>query len=288
VIPKVVWTYWEGPKPPYIEYCLDTITSMSGVKVVVLNKDTVDNYVSNGVLHKNYRNVTNLAQKSDAIRLALLWEHGGAWIDADTLIIRDYSHLFEGDCDCSLMRWGHNNSILNGYIFAAKRSKLMEECLLDVNNRLVANKDYYASSSGCAFGEDIINFQSNRLDINVRSISLNTFLPVPFPTYPTAWCDNTCIINAIRPTTVAIGLNNSHMPPGTSRISVDKIMASNNLLGSVFRLSRGYMSYKHLTKEKRPCLTPVRTAEASAKQLSARTTQQRQSTTAKRATSLRT
>ena len=57
----------------------------------VLNKETVKEYIED--LH--FSKETRLAHQSDVIRLSLLYQYGGIWIDATTLLYTNLEWLEE-------------------------------------------------------------------------------------------------------------------------------------------------------------------------------------------------
>jgi len=83
-----IWTYWEGPRPPWINLCLRTIErNIPGVEVLTPESwaamyDGRD--VPRETLDRQRPNV-----KSDFIRAWLLHHIGGIWIDADAIVFRD-------------------------------------------------------------------------------------------------------------------------------------------------------------------------------------------------------
>lgn len=83
-----IWTYWEGPRPPWINLCLRTIErNIPGVEVLTPESwaamyDGRD--VPRETLDRQRPNV-----KSDFIRAWLLHRIGGIWIDADAIVFRD-------------------------------------------------------------------------------------------------------------------------------------------------------------------------------------------------------
>ena len=75
-----VFTFWEGPKPAYIDLCLKTWK----FPYVVLNYDNLKNYTDFDV-HKT--NKFTLPQIADCIRVHALRDSGGCWLDADTIML---------------------------------------------------------------------------------------------------------------------------------------------------------------------------------------------------------
>jgi len=83
-----VWTYWEGPKPPWIRLCLRTIrrhipaVQILGPRCFRDLYDEID--VPWATITAQRPNV-----KSDFLRAYLLHSVGGIWIDADAIAFRD-------------------------------------------------------------------------------------------------------------------------------------------------------------------------------------------------------
>lgn len=75
-----VYTFWEGQMPAYIDLCLKTWQ----VPYTVLNYNNLRNYIA--VDMKPVKRFT-LPQIADFVRVHVLEEHGGYWLDADTIMI---------------------------------------------------------------------------------------------------------------------------------------------------------------------------------------------------------
>lgn len=88
-----VWSYWEGPRKPWIEACFATmrqhipqvqiLDQFSWLKLRPLCDPAPT--INLDHLAPNHR--------SDYIRVALLLTYGGWWIDADTLVMRNMDKL---------------------------------------------------------------------------------------------------------------------------------------------------------------------------------------------------
>jgi SAM-dependent methyltransferase len=84
-----VWSYWEGPCSPLIELCLTTLARHAQARI--LDRDGFE------ALWKFDRDLPidelYVAHRADFIRAYLLRFHGGVWLDADCLVLRDLSSL---------------------------------------------------------------------------------------------------------------------------------------------------------------------------------------------------
>jgi hypothetical protein len=88
-----VYTYWEGPKPPWIELCLETIVrNIPGVQV--LDKRSWHQIYDGALLSRAMFDRLTPNQQSDWVRAWLLSQRGGMWIDADAIVFRDIRPLF--------------------------------------------------------------------------------------------------------------------------------------------------------------------------------------------------
>jgi hypothetical protein len=87
-----VWTYWEGPCPDWIEACLRTFRKHIP-EIRILDPESFEN------LRHNDQDINLkpllVAQRADFIRAYLLTHFGGLWIDADCLLMRRPTQIFE-------------------------------------------------------------------------------------------------------------------------------------------------------------------------------------------------
>ncbi|MBF8669931.1 hypothetical protein IR012_10085 [Pseudomonas putida] len=100
-------TYWEHapgqPIPPYVALALVSMRRALGDRLLLLTPRTVDNYLGPDILERHWAfeplafslaaGVEDIIAKSDFIRMAFVHRHGGAWVDADTLFLRDPSKV---------------------------------------------------------------------------------------------------------------------------------------------------------------------------------------------------
>ncbi|MDY3350458.1 capsular polysaccharide synthesis protein [Riemerella anatipestifer] len=91
-IPKKIWVYWESSEPsPIVEICLKQIRKLNkGYELMVLNSSNLVSFLPDIL---PFREDLPFANYSDIIRLNLLYEYGGIWIDASTLLTEDFSWL---------------------------------------------------------------------------------------------------------------------------------------------------------------------------------------------------
>lgn len=89
---RTIWLFWEGPRPPYIQLCLDTILHFHpGARL--LDRRGFD------ALWRHDRDlpIDSLALNhlSDYVRAYLLAHHGGLYLDADCIVLRPLDALLD-------------------------------------------------------------------------------------------------------------------------------------------------------------------------------------------------
>lgn len=88
-----IFTFWEGELPAYIELCMRTWK----FSYTVLNYDNLHKYTSFDISSaKRF----SLPQIADCVRVHVLRDNGGYWLDADTIMLGDLpSENVIGDID---------------------------------------------------------------------------------------------------------------------------------------------------------------------------------------------
>lgn len=79
----MIFTFWEGVMPAYIKLCLETWK----MPYVILNYTNLHNYTDFVVTPKLTQ--YTLPMIADCIRVHVLRDQGGYWLDADTIILGD-------------------------------------------------------------------------------------------------------------------------------------------------------------------------------------------------------
>ena len=131
-----VWTYWEGPIPPHIQVCLDSMQKVLGQSLTILNPDTAEEAVGNN-LNPNWTKLSQPALRADALRAALLSIYGGWWWDADTVALKKPDCLsIEGASSLYTVWTKLPIRVLNGYIWFTENSPIAAKWLDSVNTAL--------------------------------------------------------------------------------------------------------------------------------------------------------
>lgn len=92
---NTVWLYWENhyssSMPAYLELCLETIRRQAGdARVIVVSPENLWRYIAPDSMPARYAALSP-NHKSDYLRVRLLHDYGGMWIDIDTVAFESLS-----------------------------------------------------------------------------------------------------------------------------------------------------------------------------------------------------
>ena len=235
-----IFTYWEGPKPPYIELCLESIKKINkqcDVHIVTpknihyyLNHDEIDHEILKNPLLKR-------AQKVDYIRILLIHKFGGMWLDADTIAIKDL-YEFERcfiDYDFCYMKWD-DGRILNGYFYCKEKSELTNEWI-----NMIHVKRNLKHFTWTEFGEKITSVLIKNPKFKSRQLNRSIFIPINFDKNPRLFFDSNKIQSYINSKTFCVALNHSWFvdhTPNFVEMSLDEIETKNNIMGLLIKQTR--------------------------------------------------
>lgn len=92
-IPKAIWMYWDDDlRPELIQASIDRITKLNPTySVRVLSHSTLKDFLPDLIFDEHI--YLPIANKSDIIRLNLLYKYGGIWLDSSVLFFEDLSWL---------------------------------------------------------------------------------------------------------------------------------------------------------------------------------------------------
>lgn len=93
-IPETVWTFWNSDRrTPLIDVCLQQVRSLlPDYEINILSFENLRNFLPN---IPEYRKELPLANYSDLIRLSLLKEYGGIWMDASILLTQNLDWIYK-------------------------------------------------------------------------------------------------------------------------------------------------------------------------------------------------
>ena len=164
-IPKIVHQIWIGEnKRP--DVWMDTVKKFSNdygyeyklwdnTNVNTLNLINKQYYDIEPQLHMNNK---NYQLKSDILRYEILYNYGGIYIDADTVItngekLNSIINEFSNDVGFG---WEKDNTLIaNGIIFSVKNGQFMKDCIDRIKNRDLTKLPYI--STGPNYVTDLYN-----------------------------------------------------------------------------------------------------------------------------------
>ena len=158
-----IWMYWENingrNKPSFLNLCYKTVEyhCKDRFNIKLLDEKTIHNYLKNIPLDLD--KYLSIQQKVDYYRYKLLYDYGGIWVDADTIILKDLYPLIEKLKQYDFVGFGcHFKNTerckKSGYPYPAnwvmssrKGGKLMKICVdgceENINKKEILKKKYH-------------------------------------------------------------------------------------------------------------------------------------------------
>lgn len=92
-IPKLIWLYWEGDVPLFVENCIENIKQRNTDYMVhFLTPKTVNQFIQ---IDFDALNIHLPQHKADLIRFKLLHVYGGIWLDASIIVYESLDWIQE-------------------------------------------------------------------------------------------------------------------------------------------------------------------------------------------------
>ena len=169
-IPNNVWLYWENKEnsvmPTYIRMCHESVIKNRGkeLNVTILNENNIRKYLP--YLREDINDLS-IPQKADYIRLAILNEYGGIWLDSDIIVLKPLSPFLEKlknydyvgfGCHgfyCTKTKNGYGNPA-NWAMISRKGGLLIKSCLKAANNILDSNINLSYNRNYHKMGRELI------------------------------------------------------------------------------------------------------------------------------------
>ena len=147
--------------PCIIEKCFSIMKKKLN-NIIFIDNTNVLEYISN---LENCDYIQHIAQKVDYYRAKLLYENGGMWIDADTIVLRNFDDLIckfintDFDLGCSITELNQNTPNVNiQYILAKKNSSICKEWYLQQEKKIKNKEELkWADLGGFLLGNIIKN-----------------------------------------------------------------------------------------------------------------------------------
>jgi hypothetical protein len=167
---RVVFTFWEPRTKlvPYLELCRRTWEkNLYDYAIVVLDYSNIDDYLPAGTYDMALLRQLTLPQQKDAISVAVLKEHGGVFMDIDTLVFKDLLPIVSRLEDTEVVMFGTHLAFLaarpNSKVFAPWLERIREKMAKIARENITADVipwDYIGNSTLSAAMDDILNSTS--------------------------------------------------------------------------------------------------------------------------------
>ena len=106
---KTIYSFWEpnGSMTPYLKLCRRTWErNIPDYKIIFLNYSNIGLYLPKGTYDMTVLSRLTLMMQKDAIMVAVLKEHGGVFMDADTMVTGDIARLVRMLRDTEVVMFG--------------------------------------------------------------------------------------------------------------------------------------------------------------------------------------
>lgn len=138
-IPKVIHYCWFGknPKPPLIQKCMDSWKQvLPEYEIIEWNEDNFD-VAENQYAKEAYEN-KKWAFVTDYVRLKVLYEHGGIYLDSDVEILKPIDRFLKDD---SFSGFESKDMVPTAIMGSKPHSKFIKELLSYYDNKSFLNSD---------------------------------------------------------------------------------------------------------------------------------------------------
>src|SRR5271157_214569 len=241
-----VWTYWEGPCPDYIQMGLESIQRWCNARV--LDRQGFDE------LWREDRDLPidtlYVAQRADFIRVYLLLHYGGAWIDADCVVLKSIAPLAAPLATCDLVAYREpQGTITNNFLIANAQSAIMRSYYAAVVSHLREQRPI----SWLAIGSVPLTAAIQKYPMAAQLLPSETIMPI-------SWTESRRFLEQVpqnalddalhgngtlhNPRATCYMLSNHSMPEVVKTMSRTEILTSTTFLNYLFRLALAGVAFE--------------------------------------------
>lgn len=180
-----VFTYWEGNKPAYITLCHKTLAVNNPGFKIYTPEDIEQMECMKEYVNDPYYKALMPAHRADIIRIKVLEQFGGVWIDSDFIAMNSFSNLIESATrQHALYYYRDSWQATNGILIAPPQHSMIIEwsrkidCVYSNLKRL--NRIPNPENEWCSFGADqlkvcIDNAIENHKDLGWDRVQLISY-----------------------------------------------------------------------------------------------------------------
>lgn len=214
-----VFTFWEGEMPAYIKLCMKSWN----FPFVLLNYDNVNEYTN---LQLDKIKKYDLPIQADIIRVHVLRDNGGYWLDADTIVVNGLpkENIFGYDIE-------NREKISIGFLKTEKQSKWFKDWA-EYQRKIYMNEmkpqtNRFWACMGNDFIDDYVKQNTNIL-IGDKSLCLPEHYMIDdnddWLKYQKFYFENDYHINDLRKDTKIIMLHNSWTPDWYKKLNENDVL----------------------------------------------------------------
>ncbi len=133
---KKIFTFWEPKEDvtPYLKLCLKTWEKrLPQHKIIILNYSNLDDYIPPGTYDTSLLKKFRLMTQKDAVMVAVLEEHGGIFMDSDTIVLRDLNPIISRLDDTEAIMFGKHCAFIaarpGSYLLRLWRKTIQDKML---------------------------------------------------------------------------------------------------------------------------------------------------------------
>ena len=232
-----IFTFWEGEMPEYIKLCMETWR----FPYIVLNYENVGNYTDLKISPQLKR--FTMPQIADCVRVHVLRDQGGYWLDADTIMINE-------DLPTTNMI-GNPNTRTNtiGYLYAQKSELDMFVEWAAYQDDIIDNPQITPalwSLMGNSFTDNYVKSNNSISICSVENCWPEVYMidrDIPrYEKYLKFYFETSHQLNDIKPTNMLM-LHNSWTPNWYKKLSCDKVLSYDCTMSNILRTVLN--DYKH-------------------------------------------
>lgn len=219
-----LYYYWDGLQPDWIRLCKETIEKncKDNFNLHILNKDNVKNYTQ---LPEEYWKIIKPNHYTDFLKAKLIYETGGFWIDADTIVLKDFSDWVNYFDE-------HDFIGTPGFFGGPKGSKTIGKWYEEAHKIILDHQEFHFA--------ELINPLITRKEYDpFKVLTKKQFLPVWYtaPDINKFWDKELPLDQVIDDTSKVVVLFNNCFPNWFKSINRSEILQSNMLISKLFKLA---------------------------------------------------
>lgn len=228
-----VWLYWENlpgrARPAYLDLCLETIRRHSPVVPTVVSYESAPSYVKLNLGRWEALQRPNF--RSDYLRARLLYEHGGLWVDFDTIAIGPLQELLDGLRRHEIVAFGREVGRVYPGIMAARAGSDLLAAWMDRQDRLL--------DSGIANYGDVGAGALHDIADEVGMWPLRQVAPVMWWEWRRFMSYTEPPVHTLQQGSTAVSLWHKAMGPALAEVTSGRLLAGQRLLSRLLRVGLG-------------------------------------------------